>query len=142
MAKKIAVGFDGSEGSFRALRESVRLAVMEQAQLYVVSIEEIPRYPGTVGEVMEEQEFKENQFHKLHKEAEATASQAGLNLDNLKTEIKIGHPARGLVDYVSQIAADLLVLGHSGHSAVWGSFLGTTAEKVLRHACCSVLVVR
>ncbi len=38
------------------------------------------------------------------------------------------------------VAADLIVLGHSGHSAVWGRFLGTTAEKVSRHAHCSVLI--
>jgi hypothetical protein len=36
--------------------------------------------------------------------------------------------------------ADLLVLGRSGHSAIWGRFIGTTAEKVARHVECSVLI--
>jgi hypothetical protein len=35
-----------------------------------------------------------------------------------------------------------VVIGHTGHSGVWGLFLGTTAEKVSRHAACSVLIVR
>jgi nucleotide-binding universal stress UspA family protein len=36
----------------------------------------------------------------------------------------------------------LVVVGHTGHSGVWGRFLGTTAEKVSRHAAGSVLIVR
>jgi nucleotide-binding universal stress UspA family protein len=38
--------------------------------------------------------------------------------------------------------ADLIVVGHSGHSSVWGRFLGSTAEKTGHHAPCSVLIVR
>lgn len=142
MEKKIAVGFDGSDGSWRALKEAARLAVLEKAQLFIVSIEEIPRYPGTVGEVIEEQEFRENQFHKLHEEAIDIAMHAGLHVENVRTHIKIGHPAKGLIEYVGEITADLLVLGHTGHSGVWGTFLGTTADKVMRHAPCSVYIVR
>jgi nucleotide-binding universal stress UspA family protein len=41
-----------------------------------------------------------------------------------------------------ELDADLIVIGHSGHSGVWGLFLGTTAEKVSRHAPCSILIVR
>jgi len=37
---------------------------------------------------------------------------------------------------------DLILVGHSGLSGVWAKFLGTTAEKVSRHAPCSVLIVR
>jgi nucleotide-binding universal stress UspA family protein len=37
---------------------------------------------------------------------------------------------------------DLLVMGHRGRSSVWGTFMGTMAEKVARHVTCSVLVIR
>lgn len=47
--------------------------------------------------------------------------------------IKIPHPARGLVDYTSEIGADLLLVGR---------FLGTPAEKVMRHAPGCVYIVR
>jgi Universal stress protein family len=36
----------------------------------------------------------------------------------------------------------LVAMGHTGHSSVWGTFMGTTAEKVTRQVTCSVLVVR
>lgn len=53
-----------------------------------------------------------------------------------------GHPAQELVRAAEELGADLIVLGHSGHSAIWGTFLGTVTEKVSRHATCSVLIVR
>jgi nucleotide-binding universal stress UspA family protein len=37
---------------------------------------------------------------------------------------------------------DPLFVGHSGHSGLWGTFLGTTADKVVRHAPRSVFIVR
>jgi nucleotide-binding universal stress UspA family protein len=139
MARKIGVGFDGSDGSRRALQEAIRLAVLEKAVLHVVSIEELPRYAGTVGEVIEEQDTANENIKKLHEEVRRIASEHGVEIEPI---IRVGHPAKGLVDYSVEAKLDLLVLGHSGHSALWGSFLGTTADKVIRHTPCSVLVVR
>jgi len=56
--------------------------------------------------------------------------------------IAAGHPAQELVRAAKEVGADLIVLGHSGHSAVWGPLLGAVTEKVSRHAPCSVLIVR
>jgi len=33
-----------------------------------------------------------------------------------------------------QLDADLIVIGHSGHSAILDRFLGSTPEKISRHA--------
>src|SRR5262249_9170135 len=130
MSRNIGVGFDGSEGSRRALQEAVRLSALEQARLHVISIEELPRYPGAVGEVIEEQETANEAIKKLHEEARQIAGEHSLHITPI---IRVGHPAKGLVDYSKEASLDLLVLGHTGHSALWGSFLGTTADKVIRH---------
>jgi nucleotide-binding universal stress UspA family protein len=139
---KIVIGFDGSPGSWKALKEAARLSILNHAQLYLVSIEELPSYPSTVGEVMEEQDSSDSHLHQLQRQAIDELSAAGCDLGDVVTKIKIGHPAKGLVDFSASVSADLLVIGHSGHSGIWGSFLGTTADKVVRHALCSVLVVR
>ena len=47
-----------------------------------------------------------------------------------------------LPHYALEVGADLLIIGHSGHSGIWGRLLGTMADKVVDHAPCSVLVVR
>jgi len=56
--------------------------------------------------------------------------------------MRVGHAGQVLPHYALEVGADLLIIGHSGHSGIWGRLLGTTADKVVDHAPCSVLVVR
>ena len=37
---------------------------------------------------------------------------------------------------------DLVVVGHSDHSELWGRLLGDTADRISDHAHCSVLIVK
>jgi nucleotide-binding universal stress UspA family protein len=46
------------------------------------------------------------------------------------------------VKYAKDKKCDLIVLGHSGHSRLWGHLLGHTADRVSEYASCSVLIVR
>jgi nucleotide-binding universal stress UspA family protein len=75
----------------------------------------------------------------LLEEASSYAARRGVAI---QTDIRAGHPAQEIVRAADDQGADLIVVGHSGHSGVWGRFLGGTAEKVSRHAACSVLIVR
>ncbi len=93
MTRKIAVGFGGSDGARKALQEATRLARLEKAELWVVSIEELPRYPGVPSEVNEEREAANHYLHTIHQEAAALANREGVTLH---TDIRIGHPARRL----------------------------------------------
>jgi len=52
------------------------------------------------------------------------------------------NPADALVGAARDHGADLIVLGHTGSGYVTRALLGSTAENVLRHAPCDVLVVR
>ena len=137
--KKIAVAYDGSKGAWKALQEAIRLAKLEKTYLRVVSVEELPRYSDLTSEVIEEKESDNHYMHKIQKKAVELARRERVSL---RMDVLVGHPARSIVDYLKKEKVDLLVLGHSGHSSVWGLFLGTTADKVVRHAPCSVLVVR
>ena len=51
-------------------------------------------------------------------------------------------PAEALIDAARDHGADLIVVGHTGSGYVTRALLGSTAENVLRHAPCDVLVVR
>ncbi|HET9299638.1 MAG TPA: universal stress protein, partial [Candidatus Polarisedimenticolaceae bacterium] len=48
----------------------------------------------------------------------------------------------GLVAYAQETGADLIVLGTRGQSNMRDTFLGSTAEKVLKNTTCSVLAVK
>jgi nucleotide-binding universal stress UspA family protein len=58
------------------------------------------------------------------------------------TERREDDPASGLLTVADEQNADLIVVGSRGLSGVDRFLLGSVAEKVMRHAHCSVLVVR
>jgi len=141
MFRKVLVGFDGSEGSWNALRAAFTLARdTSGAEIVAVSVEErLPRMPEVIDELAEEKDRLNALFEGLQKEAQDAASAAGVRL---KCTTVAGHAAQAITRLAKEGGFDLVVIGHSGHSGVWGMFLGSTADKVVRHAPCSVLVVR
>lgn len=139
MYRRILVGLDGSTGSRRALETAIALARTAKAELFLISVEQLPHYPGAIDEVEDEQRSAERFYREVQDEAVEKVTSAGLVAHR---EVRPGHPAQALPHYALEVGADLLVIGHSGHSGIWGRLLGTTADKVVDHAPCSVLVVR
>jgi nucleotide-binding universal stress UspA family protein len=139
MYRRILVGLDGSNGAQQALAAAIALARTSKAELFLVSVEELPRYADTIDEINGEERAAQRFFRKIHKDALDQVTKAGLVAH---TEVRAGHPGQVLPHVALDVGADLLVIGHSGHSAIWGKLLGTTADKIVDHAPCSVLVVR
>jgi nucleotide-binding universal stress UspA family protein len=140
MFARILVGYDGSAGSRAALATALQLAAESGGALTAVTVQHhLPRYGATVGEVDEEREVEAAEARRLANEIRAAAAEHDIDVH---TTVLIGHPAHEIVHAAKNIDADLVVLGHSGHSAIWGTFLGSTTERISRHAPCSVLIVR
>jgi nucleotide-binding universal stress UspA family protein len=61
-----------------------------------------------------------------------------------QVEMVVGHgrPIDEIVRIAEEHAADLIVVGTQGHSAIAHLLLGSVAERIVRHAPCSVLLVR
>jgi nucleotide-binding universal stress UspA family protein len=53
-----------------------------------------------------------------------------------------GDPAREIVEYASKASMDLIVMGTHGRTGMERLLMGSVAEKVMRDATCSVLVVK
>jgi nucleotide-binding universal stress UspA family protein len=136
--RRIVLAYDDSPGARHALAVALELARVHQAELIAVAVAaHLPHYAATVGEVDEERAVEEKQCVQWLAAAMASADERGIPL---RTEIRAGHPAQELVRAVTAHRANLVVLGRSGHSAIWGRYIGTTAEKVARHVECSVLI--
>lgn len=61
---------------------------------------------------------------------------------NVETEVRLGAPARVIVDEAKDWNADLIVVGSHGRS-FWGRLtLGSVSDAIVHHAPCSVLVAR
>lgn len=138
--KKILVPFDGSAGSWKAMRKAILVAKEQSAELAALSVEEkLPHYAATVGEVQEEKERQNAYFTDIQAQAVALAREQGVDL---RPKILAGHPAESTVRYAQEHSFDLIVIGHSGHSGIWGTLLGSTTARVVDQARCDVLVVR
>ena len=140
MYRKILVGYDGSEGSNAALQKAVVLAEKFGAKLIALWAQNsLPHYPETVAEVEEETSAGKVYFRKICHHATTLAKKKGVRVVCEHVE---GHPAKILVEYAKEKKCDLIVLGHSGHSRLWGHLLGHTADRVSEYAPCCVLIVR
>ena len=140
MFQKILVGFDGSKGGKAALQHAAIMAREYEAQLTALWVREpLPRHSDLPGEFEEEKEAADDYFAERQKEVQEAASQHGIKI---ACELRRGHPAKTLVKYADEGRFDLIVVGHSDHSELWGRLLGDTADRIADHAHCSVLVVK
>ena len=60
----------------------------------------------------------------------------------VQREVRIGKPHREIVAEAKEAGADLIVIATHGYTGLKHAFIGSTAERVVRHASCPVLVVR
>jgi nucleotide-binding universal stress UspA family protein len=139
--KHILVAIEGSASSRKALDVALSVAETFRAKVSLVSVEEhLPHFPGDIGEVKEEKLLQNEYYTKLQREARELAKLRGLDFE--RADILVGHVARTIIDHAKEVQCDLIVMGHSGRSGAWASFLGSTAEKVSRYANCTVMIVR
>ena len=131
---------DGSDGSWKAFGRALILAREQSAQITVLSVEEhLPHYAATVGEVEGEREQENEYSARVQSQAVALAKEQGVPV---QTEVVAGHAAQAIVQYAHDRGCDLIVIGHRGHSGIWGTLLGSTTHRVVDQAGCDVLVVR
>lgn len=141
MFRSILVPYDGSASAQKALESALDLAQATGAQVALLSVEEqVPHFPGDVGEVKDEERRQRVYFEQVQRAARDRAKLRGLEFTH--ADILAGHAAQTILTRATELQCDLIVMGHSGRSGVWANFLGTTVEKVSRHAHCSVLIVR
>jgi nucleotide-binding universal stress UspA family protein len=140
MYNKILVGYDGSKGGKAALAAAARLAKEFGANVTALWVREpLPRHSDLPGEIEEESEAADEYFAARKAEVAEVAAQAGLSIP---CESARGHAAKAIIKAAAEGGHDLIVVGHSDHSALWGRLLGDTADRIADHAQCSVLVVK
>lgn len=135
----IAVGLDGSNSSWKALDEAIQQSLQKQASLHVISIQEHAEASYNASEVLAVEKTSREKLEAIQLTAKRLLQKNGIEA---VMAIVAGAPASGLANYVKKNGVNLLVVGDTGHSSIWGALLGTTAEKIVRSAICSVLIVR
>jgi len=139
MHKKILHGLDGSEGSFKALREAISLAKLYHAELHTLTVDELPAYPETVSEVNEEKEALNGKYKEILAKASELAKQENIAI---MPHFVYGHEVKEFIELIKKEKFDLLVVGFMGHSRLYGRIWGGTSQNLTRLAPCTVMVVK
>jgi nucleotide-binding universal stress UspA family protein len=139
MYSRILVANDGSPGGQKALSGAIELARKLSAELHMVTVEELPRFPASIDEIAEEKDEANHRFAPVIDAAKAEAKGAGAAIE---THLVPGHVAEGVIGLIKQLKADLLVVGFMGHSQLYERIIGGTTDRLVRLAPCAVLVVK
>ena len=139
MFAKILVANDGSEHAFHALSLALAIAKQNGSEVHMVSVEEIPYLPEFIEEVRESTGKAARFFHGVLQRARAMAQVQEVELH---THLLAGHPVRDIVELAAELKVDLLVIGATGHSALYERMVGSRADRIMQLAKCPVLVVK
>jgi nucleotide-binding universal stress UspA family protein len=139
MYEKILIADDGSEGAAKALAAAIELARRLRVALHLISVEEMPRFPSTVDEVVEEQLEANRRVDQIVARARAQARRARVKLE---THVAAGHAVPSIIEFIEREGCDLLVVGYMGHSALYNRMIGSTTDRLVELAPCQVLVVK
>ena len=64
------------------------------------------------------------------------------NISGVTLSVQFGNPGLEISEYAEKHGADLIVVPSHGYQGVKRIMLGSVAERIIRHASCSVLVLR
>ncbi|XOV69483.1 MAG: universal stress protein [Verrucomicrobiota bacterium] len=139
--KKILVPVDFSEKSRQTLAYAQSFAKDFGATIDIVHVVEPPAYPEfgyahlAVKERSAIQTAKGQMAHFLEKE------KVDMDLINSHS-VKSGSAHFQITEWAKKKRSDLIILSTQGNTGLKHVLLGSTAERVVQHAACSVLVVR
>lgn len=136
--KKILVPFDGSKGSFKALREAIYLA--RQCNATITGLCVIPLYTINLGRFstpLKNESTK--QAKKFMAEAKRLAAQNGTVFYE---KIIYGNEAWEITEFASYKKFDIIVMGSRGLSTMKEVFLGSVSNSVVHRSKVPVLIVK
>ena len=94
---------------------------------------------GSREEVIGDKELADRKFAAVVEEA---LTEAKHHRVKLATHIVVGHAVPAIVDFIERDGFDLLVTGFMGHSALYNRVIGSTTDRLVELAPCTVLVVK
>ena len=131
--ESIVLGYDGSEGSERAVRLAAALARRNRAKVYVVHAFGAPnvdtdatRLGRIVGSAQD-----------VGAQGARELVEAGIEAE---PEVLEGSPGDAILRVAATRHADLIIVGRRGHGLLGDLLLGSTSERVVRDAKAPVLV--
>ncbi len=139
--KSILVPVDFSLPSKKALEYAVPFARQFGAKITLLFVLEPPVYTGDIG------------YIPLEVDNEASLKAATAKLNELAAQavepelldqslVRTGRPFQEITDIARSLNTDLIIIATHGYTGLKHALIGSTTERVVRHAPCPVLSVR
>jgi nucleotide-binding universal stress UspA family protein len=132
---RVLVAVDGSSSAEALIREVARRPWPAGSEIAVMTM--VDPYFFTKAPLLLEEAKQSAQ--KSVEELAKPVVEAGLQVSPI---VALGNPRHALARYASEWKADLVMMGSHGRGAVGRLLVGSTTQAVLRHATCSVEIVR
>ncbi len=148
MFGNIVCAVDGSRHGLKAAKLASEMAAGSGAKLTFLTVtkrlnltEEVKHYLEVENLGTSEPQYVLDEFTKdVLDQARAQAREAGVS--DPQSEVRVGQPARTIVEFAALINCDAIVLGSRGHGDLEGGFLGSVSHKVTSLAKCTVITVK
>ena len=140
----IVVGTDGSSTATAAVHRAVQLAAVQRATLHVVTAyrPKMSRETARSSAAMPEDLRWQVSPGEVAERTARAASDAGLAAGlEVECHTRPGDPADVLVDVVSEVDADLLVIGNRGMRGAGRMVIPSVPNRISHRATCDILLV-
>ena len=145
--KKILVAYDGSDASKKAIEMALEcsdkndeliLLTVIPAELIESSFTKMLLPTIDLSDMIKSGSFKEKALETISKVAKELEDQ----VKKVETYVEAGDAADEILMSAKKYDVDLIVVGYKGYGKEGRFLLGSVADKIVRHASKSVLVVR
>lgn len=147
MYKKMVVPVDGSETSWRALRQAVELGTkFGGSEIVVLTVIQpynnaallaVPLDHNVISQSNADMERIGNEVLKQAREIVGT-KYAG----KVSYEMEVGHPSERILAVTKDCGADAIIIGSRGLSGIAEFFLGSVSSKISQYSNVPVLIVK
>lgn len=140
MYKKVLIPTDGSDNAERAVRHGVSLAGAIGARVYGLYVIDTSALMGVPTEAIWEsmKGLLEEEGNNALSVIEKMAGESGVECEIILNE---GSPYKNIIQTAEENDIDLIVMSTAGRVGLDRFLLGSVAEKVVRMAPCTVMVV-
>ncbi len=142
--KEIAFCTDFSDNANEAFFTAKELVNCFGAHLHIVHVMVTPSAP--IGEMYVPMEYDATTVERVSQTAEGTIEELYVSklakAQGCSVHLLSGHPASEIIQLVKEKGINLIVMGSHGLTGLAHILFGSTADRVVRKASCSVLTVK
>ncbi len=142
--KTILVPCDFSKPAVNAFRFALDIADMSKGTVHLLNVVELPvLHDSMIMPVLSfEAELLKDLKEKGNSEFLKLTSKFGKEKIKVIAKVEFGSPSNVINNYAKKCKADLIVMGSHGATGVKEYFVGSNAEKIVRHSKVPVLILK